>query len=572
MKEKKGKKVKHDSLTDSLTSSCLFISRELARAHSRIDPLETAMTLALKIPGAFGFDAAAVYILDEGGEELSLRASSGISGRILYGRIGIDFAEIYSVLSGTVTRLAADVSPHPLFAVHSPQDIESPEASLFPVFSRGEAIGFLALFSKNSVNLSEQEYSALTSLLEQAGVAIENTCLYRQQSRHLSYLRILNDITKAINSTHDLQRVLDLIVNLLPKALSVKGCTIRLLNPKDRRLELVASSGLSSGYLARGSIDSERSVHETIFGRRPIIIYDAAEDPRISFREEARKEGIGGILSVPVFADGGVLGVLRLITDRPRIFSEIEIDFAMAVAEHGGIAMKKARDYGRITTLLSEIEQQEAFLASIIDHVSAGLMILDNSGRIVMVNNQFLHQHGLSPVQSLGKKPDEILQFITKDAFTVLQEETLLEEKTLFVEERKGGGTRFFEMTATPFSPPGAENDFTIVIMRDVTAAKLLEREMIERERLQGVVEMARTVAHELNTPIFVALGSLDLLEDDLPEASPLFEESKSIRMNLQKISELITKMTRITQYKPREYVGDVTMVDLERSAPFDEG
>jgi len=76
---------------------------------------------------------------------------------------------------------------------------------------------------------------------------------------------------------------------------------------------------------------------------------------------------------------------------------------------------------------------------------------------------------------------------------------------------------------------------------------------------------MAGAAAHELNTPIFSALGTSQLVLDDL-EDSQLKDDLKTIIRNLTAVSELTKKMTRITKYEAKEYVGDMKIVDIQKS------
>ena len=77
---------------------------------------------------------------------------------------------------------------------------------------------------------------------------------------------------------------------------------------------------------------------------------------------------------------------------------------------------------------------------------------------------------------------------------------------------------------------------------------------------------MAGAAAHELNTPVFSALGTAQLLLDDLTE-SQMQNDLETIIRNLNSISELTRKMTRITKYEAKEYVGDVKIVDIQKAS-----
>ena len=86
--------------------------------------------------------------------------------------------------------------------------------------------------------------------------------------------------------------------------------------------------------------------------------------------------------------------------------------------------------------------------------------------------------------------------------------------------------------------------------------------EMMEKMKLQGVVEMAGTAAHELNTPLFAALGTAQLLRDDLGSAE-LIEEMDVIIRNMKKMADLTREMTTVTGFEAREYVGEAKIVKL---------
>ena len=127
---------------------------------------------------------------------------------------------------------------------------------------------------------------------------------------------------------------------------------------------------------------------------------------------------------------------------------------------------------------------------------------------------------------------------------------------------------KYLEEMATPVSvfDKKGEIDFIIITIRDVTAHIQLREEHKKKEKLQGVLEMAGAAAHELNTPIFSALGTAQLVLDDLDDTL-IRGDLKTIINNLKVVSELTQKMTRITKYESKKYVGDTTIVDIQKSA-----
>jgi GAF domain-containing protein len=76
-----------------------------------------------------------------------------------------------------------------------------------------------------------------------------------------------------------------------------------------------------------------------------VSIYDVTTDDRIKYKKEAAEEGLKSMLTLPVVARGKVLGILRLITDNHREFSQQEINFVASLAEQSGIAIENATLY-----------------------------------------------------------------------------------------------------------------------------------------------------------------------------------------------------------------------------------
>ena len=81
----------------------------------------------------------------------------------------------------------------------------------------------------------------------------------------------------------------------------------------------------------------------------PVVIRNAAQDIHTIYHQEAQAEGIGSILAVPITVQGEIIGILRLLTEEVRQFSPADINFAMTVAEQGGVAIQRALDYRKFS-------------------------------------------------------------------------------------------------------------------------------------------------------------------------------------------------------------------------------
>jgi signal transduction protein with GAF and PtsI domain len=157
-----------------------------------------------------------------------------------------------------------------------------------------------------------------------------------------TYYSAFIQITRAIGSSIDLRTVLHLIVKSTCVMTDSKGCTLMLLDDKGESLELKSFYGLSEQYVRKGPVAADRSIADTLKGE-PVIIEEAASDPRVQYPLEASQEGIASIVSVPIILREKIMGVLRLYTSIPCRFTKDDIDFLSAIATQGGLAIENAR-------------------------------------------------------------------------------------------------------------------------------------------------------------------------------------------------------------------------------------
>jgi len=140
----------------------------------------------------------------------------------------------------------------------------------------------------------------------------------------VSCVRIFGEVGNAFNSTLGTEGKLEKVARAIVEHLDIKSCHFRLLSRDQRKLEHVASFGLSKEFLDKGAVDAEKSVAEALEGCI-VMVEDCANDPRIQFPKEHLEEGIVSMLTVPLVARGNVIGVMRLATGGKREFSEQEM-------------------------------------------------------------------------------------------------------------------------------------------------------------------------------------------------------------------------------------------------------
>lgn len=157
----------------------------------------------------------------------------------------------------------------------------------------------------------------------------------------------LYETALALSSTRSSKEILRNLVESVARTMGAKGCSLILLSPDKKQLFHVTACGLSDHHIRKGPILSDQSISEAIQGK-VVAILKANEDERIQYRQEAEREGIASILSVPMKLKDKVIGVIRVYTAEPYQFTGDDIYFASAVASLAAVALKNASFYRSI--------------------------------------------------------------------------------------------------------------------------------------------------------------------------------------------------------------------------------
>jgi GAF domain-containing protein len=176
-------------------------------------------------------------------------------------------------------------------------------------------------------------------------------------------------IAQNVNSSLDLKEVLTKLLFISVMELNVKAGSIRLLGPKRETLHLAASTGLSQEYIQKGAVKVAQSPidQKVLQEGKPVSVTDLIEETVFQYPEEAQKEGIRSVFVIPLRAKAQVIGVMRLYSGKVRRFTPEEMNFAVAVADMGAVAIENAKLHEvlkqRLAALKEDVDGWYQFLA-----------------------------------------------------------------------------------------------------------------------------------------------------------------------------------------------------------------
>ena len=89
----------------------------------------------------------------------------------------------------------------------------------------------------------------------------------------------------------------------------------------------------------------------------------------------------------------------------------------------------------------------------------------------------------------------------------------------------------------------------------------------MEAEKSRVLAETAGAASHEINQPLTIALGKLDLLLMKLGDESPFLKDVDAIQHAVYRIEDIVKKMGSARKYVTKPYIQGVDIVDFDASA-----
>jgi signal transduction histidine kinase/putative methionine-R-sulfoxide reductase with GAF domain len=464
-----------------------------------------------------------------------------------------------------------------------------------PMTLSGRTIGMLSAQSYRPNVYSEDDLQILSTLANQAAVAIQNGRLFneterlarelemrvvertaqlqREQQNTETLLRILTEVSSSL----DLDRALNRTLALLNDAIGAEQGTIMLLNAEDNLLHYRAGYGYLTDKVSGERRGFRLKIGEGLAGwvverREPALIHDLLNDPRWVQSNVSSLEHRSAI-AMPLLVAEDVIGVLMVFHRKPNYFSPELLNMVKAIAGQVAVSINNAHLYElirdqaeRLGNMLRREQEDASRSQAILEAVADGVLVTGPNNRISFLNRSAAQILDLEPGRVIGQSLDAFGGLFGKSAATWMETIRNWSESTVAYEPRDTFAEQLDlengRVVLVHLAPVIFQNDFlgTVSIFRDITHE-------VEVDRLKS--EFVATVSHELRTPMTSIRGYVDVL---LMGAAGAVNENQAhflniIKNNTERLNILVNDLLDVSRIESGRVTLSPQALDLREIA-----
>ncbi|MCU0479927.1 MAG: GAF domain-containing protein [Anaerolineae bacterium] len=247
------------------------------------------------------------------------------------------------------------------------QDMEADGDSvrmLVPLVVREQSRGLIQLGQFAEGMVTQQKVRLARALGAQVALGIENARLSEETRNHFEESLIINELSRTISSTLDVQDMFTVVRDQLPNVAGASELYIAIKNPDTNEVEFPMAVRNGEPYDIPSRPYANDEVSFIIKNRRPLNLgadYYSPDELRRSLGITNNEGDVRSYLGVPIEAGDEVYGVLAVRdSGRTRAFTLNEQRILQTVGSQLGVAIQNARLFQRVRGFADDLNKQVA--------------------------------------------------------------------------------------------------------------------------------------------------------------------------------------------------------------------
>lgn len=443
-----------------------------------------------------------------------------------------------------------DTRTDPRWLPHPDQGEDSKPWSVIcaPFLMRERAIGAITIHKHLGRQFDDRDLDLLFTIASRAASTIENARLYEESQRQLQVSALLNKASRAINSSLDINKIMQSLLAQMNELLHAEAISIALVDKQSNELVYKVAEGIGSDKIVNLRLPSNLGLSGWVMKHaQPVLVPDTSKDPRFHRMGDQRTgHYTRAMMCAPIQYQDEVLGTIQAINPIEGNFSEEDLDLLVNLANIASSAVANAQQFA--LTQAAEERYTSLFQGSI-----DPIILTDAEGKIVEANRRAL--------ELLDHTREELLEMYVQELYPPLSQppdfhKIQADEPKVFVSQIGTKEDRLIHVEVHVKRTISDDGDLLQWIHHDIS-------KQIELEEMRQ--DLTAMLFHDLQSPLSNVIASLDLLIEEVPEdIDPAFPTMLDIAMrSSRRLQALIKSLLDINQLEAGHPISAQARVDI---------
>ncbi len=372
--------------------------------------------------------------------------------------------------------------------------------------------------------------SGVLTALEDAQIGLQRLANnLKEEEAELRQLRALTDTTAMINSTLDLDEVLNRAMDTVIRLTGAERGYLMLRDEKTGEMEYRVARNLDRQIIEENDFTVSRSViKEVAQTGKPVVTTNAQSDPRFAAQESIVSFALRSILSVPLKIKDTVIGVIYADNRiRSGLFGDSELELLAAFANQAAVAIENARLFERIRAALKEITEIKDLMDDVFASIPSGVIVTDTQNQI-QTHNKAASEILAMQTHSIGESIDRLLPYLADGLLRVLEAVSTENLRTNVELNAPVGkrGPRSLNLRLSHLRGTEHETEGVAIVLDDLTEQRQREAQLnvVRRylppamvDNIQSIAQLGLGGVRRDITVIYVDVRPIDTLPAALP-------------------------------------------------------
>lgn len=354
---------------------------------------------------------------------------------------------------------------------------------------------------------------------------------------------LLNSFKKVFSGTLELRPVLSVFMNITASTLAAEVGVFVLFKESSLQPDLEINWGLSITDLLNLKSAGGQSLFDCLLEHQEPVVFNDFQDCGFRISEENRFRGVlHSMLGTVLRTQHGPIGVL-VFANKSRGRGGLDNGFDEQDQDLFAIMQDKLRVSIENYLLYKQIISIKKFNDNILQSIQSGIVSVDLSGRILMINRRFREIFQLEgEVTGLHLSQVVDLPEFSIDCFErFLQKGAFPPDTEVFW--KTAGEMNILSLTLSPLLDEHRKLIGAAVTVNDLTEKRALEGRVKRTEHLAALGELSAGLAHEIKNPLTAMKGFAQLLPKK--QQDPVFMDkfSRAIINELMRLDDLTERL-----------------------------